>query len=315
MLTLNVVRAQQLETYDSGSYTNIFYTNPGAIFVLTNNIGLSGSRGIQPLNSQFSLNYLRRGSFNFSAANATMQISTFFQVKTPTTTGVGNDALEIGFLQSQSATSFMSPGANGAISWWVYPSSTTPTGGGYKFRTTIDINVYNGSSSGGFGYGTIATPVLKTNEWYKATLQVTREGSTALDLYSTIDDYGVDGQTYISTVDTIYFANETSGSGTYPFSYLSDTSYYPALGGVYNFGLKVADSTSCSGTFSPAISTSIQTDVELDFSTIVGKKYYINASPDLNQWTTIEVVSGTGATMTRYYQTTSAQKFFRVVQD
>ncbi len=307
--------AQQLETYDSGLYSEIFHTNATAIFVFTNNVGLNGTRALQPLNTQYALNYLRRGSFDFSIANVTMQINTFFRVKNPTTTGIGNDALEMGFVQNQTSSSFISAGTNGAMSYWIYPVNTTVTNNGYQFQTTIDVNVYNGASSAGFGFGTIAKPILKTNNWYKATLLITRSSASAIDFLGTIDDYGTDGQAYLSTVDTIYFAG-TTGSASYQFSYLTgDKSYYPALGGVNNFGLRVIDNTSCSGTFTTNIAASIQTDVELNFASTIGKKYYINSSPDLKQWTTIEIVTGTGATVTRYYQTTSSQKFFRVVQD
>src|ERR1019366_537744 len=198
-------RSQQLETYDSGSlYTDILETNNGTVFVLIRTTGIGGSGAMQPFETPYTLNYLRRGPFDFTIPNCTMQISTMFQIRAPILTGLAS-GLQIGFVQSQTATSFISPGQNGDMSLWVYPVSTALTNGGYKFQETIDLNIYNGSTSMGSGYGTITYPVLKTGEWYKATLTITRDNNTTLDLVSAIDDYGTTGSNYVSRLDSLYF--------------------------------------------------------------------------------------------------------------
>jgi hypothetical protein len=308
--------AQQIETYDSGTYSDIFQTNPPAVFSFANGQGLNATRGVQPLNVQYSLNFLRKGPFSLSGANSTMEISTFFKVTKPTSASLGIDALQLGFAQNQTASSFISAGQTGAVSWWLYANATTNVGNGFRFETTIHVDVYNGSSSAGFGWGNGELPILKSNNWYKATFQVSRVNSTTLNMVGRIDDYGTNGQTYISNVAYLDTGNAT-GSAQYPFTpFTTDSTMYPAIHGMSNGGLKIADNTACSGTFSPAIATDIYLVVQLDFATQIGKNYYISASPDLNQWTAIEgPIPGNGNVLTRYYSTSSTKRFFRVVED
>lgn len=311
---LSVV-AQQIETYDIGTlYSDILQTNNGAIFVKVSGVGLNGTSALQPLQTIYTLNYFRRGPFDFSIPNSTMEISTFFQIKAPVSTGLSS-GIQIGFVQSQTATSFISPGQNGDMSLWVYPTSTTATAGGYPFHQSIDLNVYNGSSTGGTGYGTTANPILKIGEWYKATFRATRDNNTTLDLFSVIEDYGTTGTNYISTIDSVYFQN-TTGQAGYPFSYLtSDSTFYPAIAGSSDYGIKSIDNTSMSAVLSPGSALSANLVFQLDFQTTPGKKCYLQASPDLIQWVIVEIVAGNGSLMTRYYPVTSSRRFYRMVQD
>ena len=136
--------AQQIESYDSGAYSNIFQTNPPAVFYCAYGQGLNGTRGIQPLNVQYSLNYLQRGPFDLSAANATLEITTFFHVTRPTSAGLGFDTLQLGFAQNQTASSFISPGQTGAVSWWLYAKDTVDTGAGFHFQTLVTVQCTTG---------------------------------------------------------------------------------------------------------------------------------------------------------------------------
>ena len=90
---------QQFESYDSGTFSEIFETNPPPVFSLLDGEGIDGTRGIQPLNTQYSLNYLRKGPFDLSGPSATLEISTFFQVSRPTSSS--SDTLQLGLKQAR----------------------------------------------------------------------------------------------------------------------------------------------------------------------------------------------------------------------
>jgi hypothetical protein len=307
--------SQQLETYNSGSlYTDILETNNGTVFAQINSLGIGGSGNIQPLETPYTLNYLRRGPFDFTIPNCTMQISTMFQIRAPILTGLAS-GLQIGFVQSHTATSFISPGQTGAMSLWVYPVSTALTNGGYQFAEEMDLEIYNGSTLSGNGYGTSTRPILKTGEWYKLTLTITRDSNTTLDLLYRLEDYGTTGTNYVSQKDSLEFQNLFGPIG-FPFSYLtSDSTWYPAIAADMDYGPIAIDNTAISAILSSGTTVAAKIDFELDFQTSAGHKSYIEASPDMIQWVIIETVSGTGAAMVRYYPTTSAKRFFRVVQD
>ena len=234
--SINPLYGQQGQNYNSGTYSEIFETNPPAVFSLVNGQGLSTTRGIQPLNTQYSLNYLRKGPFDLSVANATLEISTFFKVSRPTSSGLGFPTLQLGFAQDHNATSFFS---DGTISWWLYPKDTIDTGSGFHFETVVSVEV----PGMGFSWGTTAVPILKSNNWYKATLQVSRVNSTTLSIWGTIDDYGTSGHTFLVRVDTTG-TDTATGSATYPFtSFTTDSTMYPALHGMSSGGLNVVDDT------------------------------------------------------------------------
>ncbi len=253
LLAASLARAQQIENYDTGTYAEIFQPNPPAVFSIVNGQGLNGTRGIQPLNTSYTINYLRKGPFDLSVPNATLEISTFFKVSKPTSTNLGVATLELGFAQDQTPTSFISPGQAGTISWWLQPKSLIDTGAGFHFDTTVYVSVYNGSTSAGFGWGVYGDTILKSNNWYKATFQISRVNSTTLSLWGTIDDYGPTGQTYLSRVETTGTSTAT-GSASYPFTpFTTDSTLYPALHGMSSGGLNVVDQTACSGLFSSTI--------------------------------------------------------------
>lgn len=109
---------QRFESYDSGTYTEIFETNPPAVFSLVDGEGINGTRGIQPLNTQYSLNYLRRGPFDLSGPSATLEISTFFKVAKPNSASLGTPALAIGFTQNPTVSSFYGSDDSGTISYY-----------------------------------------------------------------------------------------------------------------------------------------------------------------------------------------------------
>ena len=269
---------------------------------------------MQPFETPYTLNYLRRGPFDFTIPNCTMQISTMFQIRAPILTGLAS-GLQIGFVRSHSATSFISPGQTGAMSLWLYPVSTALTNGGYQFKEMMDLEIYNGSTLSGNRYGTITQPVLKTGMWYKLTLTITRDSNTTLDLLYILDDYGTTGTNFVSQKDSLAFQN-LSGPTGFPFSYLtSDSTWYPAIAADMDYGIIAIDNTAISATLSSGTTIAAKIDLEVDFQTTAGHTSYIEASPDMIQWVIIETVSGTGAAMVRYYPTTSTKRFFRVVQD
>src|SRR5262245_14633853 len=103
-LSLTVAaEAQQIESYDAGVYTDIFAAAPSPVFAFVSPSGLNGSRALLPQNVQYSLNYLQRGPFVFSNANSTLEITSFFKIKQPTQTGLGYDALQLGFCTDRAA--------------------------------------------------------------------------------------------------------------------------------------------------------------------------------------------------------------------
>ena len=298
------VQSQQIENYDTGVYTDIFAPSPAPAFALVSGAGLNSSRGIEPYNIQYSLNYLQHGPFDLSHSNATLQFSTFFRITQPTQTGLGFDTLQIGFAEDQTVTSFIDAGNSGAVSFWLYPNSTLLTGGGYVFEDFMDVEISNGSTSAGFSWGTADAFILKAGEWYKATLTIGNVNSTTLSLGDEIDDYGTTGQQFISVIDTNFVASAT-GSTQFPFTPLTtDPTMFPALDGMSSGGLAVIDNTTMTGTLSPAIASSVQLDVQLSFSTQAGHTYYIESSPDLVQWKVFESVAGTGSTVNKYYSCT-----------
>jgi hypothetical protein len=194
-------------------------------------------------------------------------------------------------------------------------SRSSRQNGGYQFQETIDLNIYNGSTSAGSGYGTGTQPILKTGEWYKLTLTITRDSNTTLDLLSRLEDYGTTGTNYVSQKDSVYFQN-VSGPTGFSFSYLtSDSTWYPAIAADMDYGIVAIDNTAISATLSSGTAVAAKTVFEMDFQTSAGHKSYIESSPDLIQWVIIETVSGTGSAMVRYYPITSKNRFFRVVQD
>jgi hypothetical protein len=209
--------AQEAETYDVGTYAQIFLANPPAVFSIVNGQGLNGTRGIQPLNTSYTINYLRKGPFDLSIAGATLEITTFFKVAKPTSTNLGVATLELGFAQDQTPTSFIAPYQTGTISWSLEPKSLIDTGAGFQFDTWVHVSVYNGSSSAGFSWGVSGNTILKSNNWYKATLQISPVNGTTLRLWGFIDDYGLTGQSYIGRVDTVGTDN-ASGNASYPFT-------------------------------------------------------------------------------------------------
>lgn len=300
-------QTQQIETYNAGTYAEIFHTNATPYFSLSNGQGFLDTRGIQPANTMYTLNYLRKGPFNLSTANSTIEMTTMFKVVKPTSTNLGVSTLHVGFCKDQSVTAFISSGSSGDICYMISPKSLVDTGNGFYFDSSLYASVYNGSSSAGFGFGTAGSFILKSNNWYKATLRITRVNSTTLSLLGEIDDYGVDGQTYMGWVDYNNWGSAT-GNATYPFT-------PPALHGMSSGGLKVADQTIITGQLSPDFAADISLVAKLDFATQGGIRYFINSSSDLTNWTTIEGPINGGGLLTRYYPATGSARYFRVTQE
>lgn len=302
-----VAVAQQQETYNAGVFTDIFHTNAPAYFSFANGTGYLTTRGIQPGNTMYYANYLRKGPFNLSMANAAITLSTLFKVIKPTSTNLGVSTLHLGVFNDLTPSAFVSSG----IGWMLDPKSLVDTGSGFYFDTTVHVGV----SGGGFGWGTFGTFLLRSNNWYKATFEITRVNSTTLKLWGYIDDYGVNGQTYLGRVDTVG-TDSASGSAMYPFTQMtSDQTFYPALHGMSSGGLKVIDQTTIAGALAPAIATDISLVAKLETATQAGVRYFIHSSPDLTNWTAIEGPITGGGLLTRYYPATGAAKYFRVTQE
>jgi hypothetical protein len=65
----------------------------------------------------------------------------------------------------------------------------------------------------------------------------------------------------------------------------------------------------------PSLVAEVRTAVELSFPAPSGKMYRIEGSTNLNTWSAVEEISGTGAGITRFYSTRDTPaRFFRVVE-
>jgi hypothetical protein len=315
-----IANAEDLLEYEQGGIPETFHPSQNGVWILQDGVGLNGSRGLTPLNIDYTVNFFRSSTRDFSIPQAILEISTFFQVKKPTSTALGVRTMELGFASSKNPNSFIAPSPSSTLYWTLNPSSTTETVDGFSFKQSISSFVYNGTTGAGRGWTNPNSIIkLKSGIWYKGIFQVERISDSTIRMSAYIDDYGATGSAYRSRISSTS-SGQTIGSETHPYSILAqDSTLYPASHGRDSGGLLAIDRTSISGPITPNLNAPLEifTAIEIAWSTEVGKSYYVQRSIDLLDWNYIEgPIVGNGSSMQRLFSSRHVpRQFYRITTE
>lgn len=319
-LTLTSARSEVLFDYETGELYDIFHPASNYVFSPASGVGIGGSRALAPANIDYTINFLRAVPRDFSVPQAIIEVSTFFQVKRPTSATYNISTLQLGFCQKTTPSSFISPYQTGSLYWELEPKDTTSTASGFRFVQSVGGSLYNGSTSAGrYWSNPNAIIILAEGIWYKATFRVERVSDSVIKMSAFIDDYGAGGTTFVRRV-TSTGSGETIGSETHPYSILAaDSTLYPAVHGRDAGGLSIVDNTVIAGTPSPNMVSPIEAHqaLEIIWSTVSDKQYYLQRSHNLQDWEYIEgPIEGNGSSMQRFFSMRhDIKQFFRVTTE
>lgn len=184
--------------------------NPSTNYVETNSIGVGSSRAIDTVGISTTTEYItaiyKNQSFPFNSANDAIEVSAFAEKRNDSNfNNQSSTFLRVGISTGNSSSNDRFTGGSSGSSVALEVYNNLATGSDFTDVIFRFQNKVNGAAPvfATLGGGTPVVKTLTNGNWYKLTAVITNLGSGSVQVSGTLEDYGVDGTSSPTLIQTI----------------------------------------------------------------------------------------------------------------